>query len=46
MRVTTSTPEHREAREKIDFSDPDDEANEYSRNIQVVDLNALSAAWR
>jgi hypothetical protein len=43
VRITTSTPEHREARDRIDFSDPDDEANEYSRNIQVVELNALCA---
>jgi hypothetical protein len=43
VRVTTSTPGHRTAREHIDFSDPDDEANEYARNIQVVELNALAA---
>ncbi|MFL5844506.1 MAG: ThiF family adenylyltransferase [Solirubrobacteraceae bacterium] len=43
LRVTLSTPEYREAQEKIDFADPDDEANEYGRNIQVIDLNALCA---
>lgn len=43
LRVTLSTSEYRQAQEKIDFADPDDEANEYGRNIQVVDLNALCA---
>jgi hypothetical protein len=44
IRVTTSTPEHREqAHTHISFNDPDDGANEYARNIQVADLNALNA---
>ena len=44
VRVTTSTPGRREhARTRISFDDPDDEANEYARNIQVADLNALNA---
>lgn len=46
LRVTTSTPEQREHvwdRNRITFEDPDDEANEYARNIQVADLNALNA---
>lgn len=46
LRVTTSTPEQRThvwERGRIAFDDPDDEANEYARNIQVVDLNALNA---
>jgi hypothetical protein len=43
LRVTTSTPAHRAARPRIDFSDPDDDANDYARNIQVADLNALTA---
>lgn len=44
LRVTLSTPENREqARQRISFDDPDDEANEYARNIQVSDLNALNA---
>ena len=32
-----------DVRRRIDFSDPDDGANEYARNIQVADLNALTA---
>ena len=44
LRVTTSTPETRElARARIPFSDGDDH-NEYARNIQIADLNALNAA--
>ena len=43
LRITTSTPAQRvEARAGIPFSDGD-EHNEYSRNIQVADLNALNA---
>jgi ThiF family len=44
VRVTASTPEQRRpARQHISFDDPDDGANEYARNIQVADLNALNA---
>jgi hypothetical protein len=46
LRVTTSTPQKREhVREKnrIPFSDGDGN-DEYSRNIQIADLNALNAA--
>ncbi len=46
LRVTTSTPEQRDhvwGGNRITFEDPDDEANEYARNIQVADLNALNA---
>src|ERR1019366_10702040 len=46
VRVTTSTVEKREhVREKsrIPFSDGDGN-DEYSRNIQIADLNALNAA--
>lgn len=44
LRVTTSTPENREtARKRIAFSD-DDGDNEYARNIQIAELNALNAA--
>jgi hypothetical protein len=46
LRVTTSTPQQRRhvwELGRISFEDPDDEANEYARNIQVADLNALSA---
>src|SRR5262249_19005990 len=46
LRVTTSTPEKREqvyARRRIEFEDIDAN-NEYSRNIQIADLNALNAA--
>jgi len=46
VRVTTSTAQQRQhvwdAR-RISFDDPDEEANEYARNIQVADLNALNA---
>ena len=45
VRVTTSTPEIRsKAAPHISFADGDSEANEYSTNIQIADLNALSAA--
>src|SRR5262249_6361467 len=44
LRVTTSTPQHREAaRKRIALSD-DDGDNEYARNIQIAELNALNAA--
>lgn len=45
LRVTTSTPEQRQhVREKgrISFGDPQG-GNEYDRNIQIADLNALNA---
>ena len=47
LRVTTSTPQMREHVSRlgrISFDDPDDDANEYARNIQVADLNALNAS--
>jgi hypothetical protein len=46
VRVTTSTPaqrDHVRDNQRITFADPDDEVNEYARNIQVADLNALNA---
>jgi hypothetical protein len=44
LRVTTSTPEQREHIDKrISFADPDDAANDYARNVQVADMNALNA---
>ncbi len=46
LRVTTSTPEQREhvwQHGRISFDDPDDDGNEYARNIQVAELNALNA---
>jgi len=46
LRVTSSTAEKREhvsAKGRIPFSDGDDH-NEYSRNIQIADLNAFNAA--
>ncbi len=46
LRVTTSTPEQRQhVREKgrIPFGDPQVD-NEYDKNIQIADLNALNAA--
>jgi hypothetical protein len=43
LRVTTSTAQNREtARKRIAFSNDDD--NEYARNIQIAELNALNAA--
>jgi hypothetical protein len=41
VRATTSTPEHRGAKRRMPFATaaPDD----YERNIQVADLNALNA---
>jgi hypothetical protein len=46
LRVTTSTAvkrDHVRARNRIPFSDGEAD-NEYSRNIQIADLNALNAA--
>lgn len=46
LRVTTSTPQQRDhvrQKNRIPFSD-DDDANGYSQNIQIADLNALNAA--
>lgn len=40
-RVTTSTPEHR-SKGKLPFGGGDDE-DDYTRNIQIADLNALNA---
>ncbi|MET4424253.1 ThiF family adenylyltransferase [Bradyrhizobium sp. RT3a] len=43
LRVTTSEPENRgSARARISFADTD-ENNEYDKNIQIADLNALNA---
>jgi hypothetical protein len=45
VRVTTSTPEARsDAAPHISYADGDGEANEYSTNIQIAELNALAAA--
>jgi hypothetical protein len=46
VRITTSTPTQRDhvwTSKRIPFSDATDD-NEYSRNIQIADLNALNAA--
>src|SRR6185437_7790510 len=46
VRVTTSTQEKRDhvrAKERIPFHD-DEGNNEYSKNIQIADLNCLNAA--
>jgi hypothetical protein len=46
LRVTSSTPtqrQHVKAHNRIPFSDGD-EHNEYDKNIQIADLNALNAA--
>jgi tRNA A37 threonylcarbamoyladenosine dehydratase len=46
LRVTTSTPTQRDhvaAKQRIAFSDGDGN-NEYDKNIQIADLNALNAA--
>jgi hypothetical protein len=44
LRITTSTPEQRaHVRSRVPFSDGDGH-NEYALNIQIADLNALSAA--
>lgn len=43
LRVTTSTPENRDqARGRLPFAS-EDEPNEYDKNIQIADLNALNA---
>jgi hypothetical protein len=43
VRVTTSTPGKRDhVRERVSFAPPRDD-NDYERNIQVADLNALNA---
>lgn len=45
LRVTTSTPQQRTHvwdKRRISFAKPDDD-NDYNRNIQVADLNALNA---
>jgi hypothetical protein len=47
VRVTTSTSRQRRQiwdLGRITFDDPDDDHNEYARNIQVADLNALNAS--
>lgn len=45
LRVTTCTPDrNRHAADCIDFSPDVDPADEYERNIQVAELNALNAA--
>jgi len=44
LRITTSTPDQRDhVRKRIPFSG-DGDRNEYDANIQIADLNALSAA--
>jgi hypothetical protein len=43
LRVTTSTPQQRGAHRRITCSEADVE-NEYDKNIQIADLNALNAA--
>jgi hypothetical protein len=43
LRVTTSTPKQRGAHRRIPCGENDPE-NEYDKNIQVADLNALNAA--
>jgi ThiF family len=42
VRTTTSTPENRSFRNKLSFSGGDDE-DDYTRNIQIAELNALNA---
>ena len=45
IRVTTCSREHyKHARNSIDFSGVDDGDNEYERNAQMAELNALNAA--
>jgi hypothetical protein len=41
IRVTTSTPDRREARQRISFVDG--EHDEYAQNIQIAELNSLNA---
>lgn len=44
LRITTSTPQQRDHfRKLVSFSDGDGD-NEYNRNIQIADLNALNAS--
>ena len=44
VQITTCTPSfHNHAKQRISFEDTDDD-NEYSSNIQIADINALSAA--
>ena len=43
LRVTTSTPDHRDAARKRIPATGDNENNEYDKNIQIADLNALNA---
>lgn len=44
VRLTTSTPDNRDsAAAHISYSDEDGEVNEYASNIQIAELNALSA---
>jgi len=43
LRVTTSTPQERGAHKRIPCSEADAD-NEYDKNIQIADLNALNAA--
>jgi hypothetical protein len=43
LRVTTSTPQQRSAHRRIPCGENDAD-NEYDKNIQVADLNALNAA--
>jgi Domain of unknown function (DUF6791)/ThiF family len=44
LRITASTPKQRDhLRSRISFADGD-RGNEYDRNIQIADLNALNAA--
>jgi hypothetical protein len=42
VRTTTSTPENRSFKRKLSFAGGDDE-DDYTRNIQVAELNALNA---
>src|SRR5690606_9703382 len=42
LRLTTSTPEHR-SRKDISFSNPEDAA--YDSNIQIAELNLLTAGF-
>src|SRR5271157_5448149 len=44
LRITTSTPKQRDhLRNRVSFGDGEG-GNEYDRNIQIADLNALNAA--
>lgn len=47
VRTTTSTPsfrDHVHSNKRIGFIDNDEVENDYNRNVQVADLNALNAA--